>query len=71
MLICCCSRIKLAVAVCKVAGQFVVRVCQAALVPIFLAAILIGMWAVCLVCMIYLLSATSFKVYTGDVFTSV
>jgi hypothetical protein len=71
MLICCCSRIKLAVAVCKVAGQFVVRVCQATLVPIFLATILIGMWAVCLVCMIYLLSSTSFVVYSGDVFTSV
>lgn len=71
MLICCCNRIRLAVAVCKVAGQFVIRVCQATLVPIFLAAILIGMWAVCLVCMIYLLSATTFTVYTGDVFTSV
>lgn len=71
MLICCCSRIKLAVAVCKVAGQFVVRVCQAALVPIFLATILIGMWAVCLVCMIYLLSSTNFTIFSGDVFTSV
>lgn len=71
MLICCCKRIKLAVAVCKVAGQFVIRVCQATLVPIFLAIILIGMWAVCLVCMVYLLSATTFTAYAGDVFTSV
>lgn len=75
MLICCCNRLRLAVAVCKVAGQFVIRVCQVTLVPIALAAILIGMWAVCLLCMIYLLSATTFTTsMTGssyDVFTSV
>lgn len=75
MLICCCNRLRLAVAVCKVAGQFVIRVCQVTLVPIVLAAILIGMWAVCLLCMIYLLSATTFTTsMTGssyDVFTSV
>lgn len=71
MLICCCSRIKLAVAVCSVAGQFIIRVCQIMLLPIFLVTILLGMWAVCLVCMIYLLSATEFTIFKGDVFTSV
>lgn len=60
LLLCCCSRLRLAVAICKVAGQFVIRVCQVVLVPIFLGIILIGMWAVCLVCMVYLLSATTF-----------
>jgi len=71
MMLCCCSRIRLAVAVCKVAGQFVIRVCQVMFLPIILAAILIGMWACCLVCMIYLLSATTFTVYGTDLFTSV
>lgn len=71
MLICCCSRIKLAVAVCSVAGQFIIRVCQIMLLPIFLVTILLGIWAVCLLCMIYLLSATEFTVFEGDVFTSV
>lgn len=76
LLLCCCSRLRLAVAVCKVAGQFVIRVCQVTLVPIFLGIILIGMWAVCLLCMIYLLSATNFvaaKDTAGDweIFTSV
>lgn len=71
MLLCCCNRIRLAVAVCKVAGQFVIRVCQVMLLPIFLAVVLVGTWAVCLVCMIYLLSATTFVARTGDVFTSV
>ena len=60
LLICCCNRLRLAVAVCKVAGQFVIRVCQVTLVPIFLGAVLIIVWVVCLLCMIYLLSATKF-----------
>ena len=37
-----------------------IRVCQVTLVPIFLSIILIGVWAACLVVMIYLLSATNF-----------
>lgn len=76
LLCCCCSRLKLAVAVCKVAGQFVIRVAQVALVPVFLGLILIGVWALCLLCMVYLLSSTVFvaqKDASGDydVFTSV
>lgn len=72
MMLCCCSRIRLAVAVCKVAGQFIIRVCQIMFVPIILAAILIGMWGCCLVCMIYLLSSTTFSVISkDDYFTSV
>lgn len=71
LMICCCNRLRLAVAVCKVAGQFVIRVCQVTLVPIVLGLILIGCWAVCLVCMVYLLSATNFVVFPGDYFTSV
>ena len=60
LLLCCCSRLYLAVAVCKVAGQYVIRVCFVALVPIILGLVLIGMWALCLLCMIYLLSMTNF-----------
>ena len=60
LLLCCCSRLYLAVAVCKVAGQYVIRVCLVALVPIVLGLILIGMWAICLLCMVYLLSSTKF-----------
>jgi len=72
MMLCCCNRIRLAVAVCKVAGQFVIRVCQIMFLPIILAAILIGMWACCLLCMIYLLSSTYFYVADPtDIFTSV
>lgn len=76
LLLCCCNRLRLAVAVCKVAGQFIVRVCQVTLVPIFLAFLLIGIWAACLVIMVFLLSATKFVAVSDssgsyDVFTSV
>ena len=72
VLLCCCNRLRLAVAVCKVAGKFVIRVCQSVLVPIFLMIVLVGMWACCLLCMIYLLSVTSFTISNStDVLTSV
>lgn len=72
LLLCCCNRLRLAVAVCKVAGRFVIRVCQVVVLPIFLAIILIGMWAACLLCLVYLLSATTFEIgNSSDVFTSV
>ena len=72
ILLCCCNRLRLAVAVCKVAGRFVIRVCQSTLVPIFLMIVLVGMWAACLVCMVYLLSVTTFTISNStDVLTSV
>ena len=72
LLLCCCNRLRLAVAVCKVAGRFVIRVCHVAFVPIILTIILIGMWACCLLCLIYLLSHAPFAVAKAtDVFTSI
>ena len=72
LLLCCCNRLRLAVAVCKVAGKFVIRVCLITLLPIFLSVILIGMWALCLLAMVYLLSVTKFTIANStDLFTSV
>lgn len=72
LLLCCCNRLRLAVAVCKVAGRFVIRVCLVTLVPIILSLILIAMWACCLLCMIYLLSVATFTISSStDLFTSV
>lgn len=72
LLLCCCSRIRLAVAVCKVAGKYVVGVCQVIVVPIFLGIVCLGLWACCLLCMVYLLSVTTFTIADStDVFTSV
>jgi hypothetical protein len=68
--LCCCSRIRLAVAVCKAAGQFVSGVCLVVIVPIFQTLITLCLWAACLVVMVYLVSSTSF-VYRGDIFTNV
>jgi solute carrier family 44 (choline transporter-like protein), member 2/4/5 len=71
MLFCCCSRIRIAVAVCKTAGQFVSHTCGVVLVPIFQTVVNLGMWAVCLVALLYLISAASFTYTSGDVFTSI
>jgi len=71
LLLCCCSRIRLAVAVCKTAGQFVAHTCGIVLVPIIQTLINLAMWAVCLVAMLYLVSAAPFSSQNGDVFTSI
>ena len=67
--LCCCSRIRLAVAVCKAAGQFVVGVCLIVLVPIVQTLITLGLWAACLVAMVYIISAAPFVSTSTDVFT--
>jgi hypothetical protein len=71
--LCCCSRIRLAVAVCKSAGHFVAGVCQIILVPIFQASLLISFWGACLVVMVFLISTATFVIANGssDYFTSV
>lgn len=69
--ICCCSRLRLAVAVCGVAGQFVAGVCQAVLVPLLMGAILFGMWVGCVIAMICLIGGANFVVHGNDVFTSI
>jgi len=62
VIFCCCSRIRLGVAICKSAGQFVLAVCLIVFVPVFQAALVLGLWAGCLVAMAYLVSAANFTV---------
>lgn len=69
MILCCCTRIRLAVAVCKVAGKFILRVAQILLVPIIITALIIGLWAFSLSSMAYIISTSTF-VANGDIFTS-
>lgn len=71
VLMCCCSRIRLAVAVCKAAGQFVSSVCMIVMVPIWQTLLVIILWAFAVVAIIYLASAASFVLVSGDVFTSI
>ena len=44
VVLCCCSRLRLAVAVCKCAGQFVSGVCLIILVPVFQTILALGLW---------------------------
>lgn len=70
--LCCCSRIRLAVAVCKAAGQFVASVCTSVLVPIFQTIFALGLWGGCLVVMVFLVSTANFYIASNsDYFTSV
>lgn len=71
LVLCCCSRIRLAVAICKSAGQFVAGVCLIVLVPIFQTALVLGLWAGCLVAMMYLVSASTFQAVSTDYFTTI
>lgn len=71
VLLCCCSRIRLAVAVCKAAGQFVASVCMVVLVPIWQTLLVACLWGPALVAVIYLASSATFMHKTGDVFTSI
>jgi hypothetical protein len=71
ILLCCCSRIRLAIAVCKVAGQFVIRVAQVMLVPIFMTIFIVGLWAFGLSAMVYIISTATFVVDGTSIFTSI
>jgi hypothetical protein len=71
VLLCCCSRIRLAVAVCKAAGQFVASVCLIVLVPIWQTFLVAFLWAPALLAIIFLASSATFTHISGDVFTSI
>jgi hypothetical protein len=71
VLLCCCSRIRLAVAVCKAAGQFVASVCLIILVPIWQTLLVVCLWVPALIAFIYLASSATFKQFNTDVFTSI
>lgn len=70
VILCCCSRIRLAVAICNVAGQFVARVLQVLLVPIILTALVFALWIGSIIVMIGLVSSSAFVTRSGDIFTS-
>lgn len=70
LLLCCCSRIRLAVAVCKVSGKFIIRCAQVMLVPIVMTACILGLWAFGLSAMVYIISTATF-ISNGDIFTAI
>ena len=72
VILCCCNRIRLAVAICKCAGQFVSTVCSSVLVPVWQTLLALGLWGGALVSMVYLVSSATFVVASSsDYFTSI
>lgn len=71
VLLCCCSRIRLAVAVCKAAGQFVVAVYLIIFVPVAMTALSLVVWCACIAVLVYLVSAATFTVIPGDLFSGI
>lgn len=69
MTICCFGRIRLGVAVCKAAGQFIANTCSIVLVPIIQTIVNLGQWAICIVAMLYIISVATFRSSTSSVFT--
>jgi len=67
--ICCFGRIRLGVAVCKAAGQFIANTCSIVLVPIIQTIVNLGQWAICIVAMLYIISVATFRSSTSSVFT--
>lgn len=75
ILLCCCSRIRLAVAVCKCAGQFVARVCGIVLVPIWQTILVVVLWVAAIIAIVWLAASATYVPTQSsgsyDVFTSV
>ncbi len=67
-MLCCLSRIRLVVAVCKVAGQFMIRGAQVLLLPLIMTAFILLLWAFGLSAMVYIISTATF-IANGDIFT--
>lgn len=71
LLLCCCGRIRLAVAICKAAGGFITRVPQIMFVPIFMSTFIAALWAFVLVVIVYLMGSATYTYKTSDVFSSI
>lgn len=71
-IICCCfGRIRLAVALCGIAGEFIASTCTVMLVPIFMALAVFVFWVFALYGMVTIISTAEFVVKGTDVFTGI
>ena len=70
IILCLCNKIRLAVALCGCAGKYIVDVMTSVLVPIIMSVFTAALWVVCIVCMLYLVSAAKFIAESSSVFTS-
>lgn len=71
LIICCCGRIRLAVALCGVAGQFLAETCRIIFVPIIMGFAVFALWVFALFAMVCLIGTANFVVSGSDVFTSI
>ena len=71
IVICCFGRIKLAVALAEVAGEFVTNTCTVFLVPIIMTGVLAVFWVFAIFGMITIISTATFVIRQGDIFTSI
>ena len=67
-MLCCFGRIRLAVAVCKASGQFIVQTCSIIFVPIIQTIVSLIQWAVCILAMLFIVSTATFKSSRSDPF---
>ncbi len=71
IIICCCGRIRLAVALCGVAGQFIAETCRIIFVPIIMGFSVFALWVFALFAMVCLIGTANFVVTGTDIFTSI
>lgn len=71
IVLCCCGRIRLAVALCGVAGQFIAQTCQIIFVPIIMGFFVFALWVAAIISMVCLIATATFVVNGTDVFTSI
>jgi len=71
LVLCCCGRIRLAVALCGIAGKFIAQTCQIIFVPIIMGFFVLALWVAAIISMVCLIGTTTFVVNGNDVFTSI
>ncbi len=71
LILCCCSRIRLAVALCGIAGKFIAQTCQVVFVPIIMGFFVFALWVGAIISMVCLIGTATFVVNGNDVFTSI
>ena len=71
LILCCCKQIRLAVALCGLAGKFVASVCQVVFVPVIMAVFVIVLWVAAIFAMVGLIGGATFVTNGNDVFTEI
>jgi hypothetical protein len=71
LVVCCCGRIRLAVALCGIAGKFISQTVQIVFVPIIMAFFVVLLWVGAIISMVCLIGTANFVANGTDIFTSI